>query len=147
MLSQTGTYALQAALHLARREGSGVVPAARIAEVLDVPATYLAKVLHRMTREGVLESVRGPRGGYRLRHDPGSIRVSAVVAPFQELRPSTVCLLGGACDLDNPCPAHEQRRAWTATALEMLEATSLADLLNGPGALHLPPSPTGETES
>ncbi len=145
MLSQTGTYALQAALHLARRGRGEAVSAARIAEVLEVPSTYLAKVLHRMSREGVLDSVRGPHGGYRLRDEPRAISVSAVVSPFQELRPSTTCLLGGDCDPENPCSAHELRQAWTATALEMLKATTLADLLDG---VPSPPlaSPTHETD-
>jgi len=102
-----------------------------MAEALDIPANYLAKVLHRLRREGVLDSTRGSRGGYRLVRDPEEVTVARVVAPFQELRPTRTCLMGGACDLDNPCPAHARRTAWTASALEMLEHTTLADLLEG----------------
>ena len=131
MLSQTGVYALQAVLHLARM-GRGVsVSAAAVAEELDLPATYLAKVLHRLGRDGVLLSTRGSRGGYRLAQDPAVVTVAHVVAPFQELRPSRTCLLGGPCDLDNPCSAHARRTAWTAAALEILERTTIADLLEG----------------
>ncbi|HSG49583.1 MAG TPA: Rrf2 family transcriptional regulator [Longimicrobiales bacterium] len=131
MLSQTGVYALQAVLHLAS-QGRGVsVSAASVAEALDLPATYLAKVLHRLGRDGVLASTRGSRGGYRLADDPGSLTVARVVAPFQELRPSRTCLLGGPCDLSNPCSAHARRTAWSAAALEILENTTIADLLEG----------------
>jgi len=131
MLSQTGVYALQAVLHLARK-GRGVdVSAAAMAEILDIPANYLAKVLHRLAREGVLASTRGSRGGYRLAVRPDALTVARVVAPFQELRPTRTCLMGGPCDLDNPCPAHARRTAWTASALQMLEHTTLADLLEG----------------
>ena len=141
MLSQTGVYALQAVLHLARTGRADAVPAAVMAEALDIPANYLAKVLHRLRREGVLDSTRGSRGGYRLVGEPEEVTVARVVAPFQELRPTRTCLMGGACDLDNPCPAHARRTAWTASALEVLEHTTLADLLEGtplPDSLHEP---------
>ena len=131
MLSQTGVYALQAVLHLARRGGPDAVPAAVMAEALDLPANYLAKVLHRLGREGVLTSTRGSRGGYRLACAPRVLTVARVVAPFQELRPTRTCLMGGPCDLANPCPAHARRTAWTASALDMLERTTIADLLEG----------------
>lgn len=131
MLSQTGVYALQAVLHLAQSGPGEAVPAAAMAEALVIPRNYLAKVLHRLAREGVLASTRGSRGGYRLVEDPGTLTVARVVAPFQELRPTRTCLMGGPCDLDNPCSAHARRTAWTASALEMLERTTLADLLEG----------------
>lgn len=131
MLSQTGVYALQAVLHLARQGREVSVSAASVAEALELPATYLAKVLHRLGRDGVLDSTRGSRGGYRLANDPGSLTVARVVAPFQELRPSRTCLLGGPCDLANPCSAHARRTAWSAAALKILENTTIADLLDG----------------
>jgi Rrf2 family protein len=131
MLSQTGLYALQAVLHLARRGSPDSVPAAAMAAALHIPANYLAKVLHRLGREGVLTATRGSGGGYRLAVEPEELTVAQVVAPFQELRPARTCLMGGPCDLDDPCPAHARRTAWTASALGTLERTTLADLLDG----------------
>ena len=131
MLSQTGVYALQAVLHLARRDSGESVSAAAMAEALEIPANYLAKVLHRLAREGVVTSTRGAHGGYRLTDPADAVTVASVVATFQELRPSRTCLLGGPCDLENPCSAHARRTAWTASALEVLERTTLADLLDG----------------
>ena len=97
MLTQTGTYALQAALHLAHRADGRAISAAAMAAELELPRTYLAKVLHRLSREGVVVSARGPKGGYRLATDPTRVTVASVVAPFQELRPARTCLLGGPC--------------------------------------------------
>lgn len=131
MLSQTGIYALQAVLHLARNGRGESMPAAAMAEALELPSTYLAKVLHRLAREGVVVSTRGAHGGYRLALDPATLTVARVVAPFQELRPARTCLLGGPCDLEHPCPAHARRTAWTVSALAVLETTTLADLLDG----------------
>lgn len=139
MLSQTGLYALQALLHLAE-QGEGVhVSAAVMAQGLGIPATYLAKVLQRLAREGILDSTRGARGGYRLAVDPAGLSVAQAVAPFQELRSPETCLLGGPCSERNPCSAHARRAAWNAAALKILEETTLADLLSG--------APLGDLES
>lgn len=131
MLSQTGVYALQALLHLAAHENGAQVPAAAMARDLGIPGTYLAKVLQRLAREGILESTRGARGGYRLAADPARLTVATVVTPFQDFRAPDTCLLGGSCNPDDPCTAHARRSAWNAAALEILERTTLADLLSG----------------
>ncbi len=131
MLSLTGTYALQAALHLALHRPGEAVSAAVMASQLEIPASYLAKVLRRLAREGVLKSSRGPGGGFHLARAPEQLTVAVVVAPFQALRPARLCLMGGECDLTDPCSAHARRAAWNAAALEILEQTTLADLLSG----------------
>ena len=95
MLSQTGMYALQALLHLAELGTDAQVTSATLARSLGIPGTYLAKVLQRLAREGILDSARGARGGYRLAVDPAQLTVAAVVEPFQELRALETCLLGG----------------------------------------------------
>lgn len=148
MLSRTGLYAVQALLHLAIHQNGSQVSAAAMAGELGIPANYLAKVLQRLAREGIVESTRGARGGYRLTGDPARISVADAVAPFQELRSSERCLLGGTCDPHDPCPAHERRAAWNAAALQILEQTTLADLASGalwgaPAAAE--PTPTEET--
>lgn len=129
MLSRTGTYALQATLLLARRGGDNNVTANTMANELRIPRTYLAKVLQRLAQEGLLESARGAGGGYRLTVPPDRLTVATVVAPFQRLRPTRDCLLGGRCDPLNPCSAHRAREGWTAEVLRVLERTTLSDLL------------------
>ena len=55
------------------------LPAARLAEYHGVPSAYLAKHLQALAREGVLETVKGPRGGYRLARPAAEITVLDVV--------------------------------------------------------------------
>jgi Rrf2 family protein len=131
MISRTGVYALQALLHLARHRNGAQVPAAVMARELGIPGTYLAKVLQRLAREGILESTRGAKGGYRLLAEPSRLTVGTVVHPFQGFRAPDTCLLGGPCNPGNPCTAHARRSAWNAAALEILDKTTLADLLTG----------------
>jgi Rrf2 family iron-sulfur cluster assembly transcriptional regulator len=138
MLTQTGLYALQALLHLSAQEEGVRVPAGSMAESLSIPSGYLAKILHRLTREGLLESARGPGGGYRLLRDPSTLSVADAVAPFQHLKASSTCLLGGPCDPDAPCTAHRRRAAWNDAILDILKHTTLADLLDDPASQDLP---------
>lgn len=145
MLSRTGLYALQATLHLAHQPNGTPVAAAVIARELEIPPNYLAKVLNRLAREGVLESVRGAHGGYRLARDPRRLTVARVVAPFDEFRPGTVCLMGGrTCDPLNPCPAHDRWARWTGTARDMLEETTVAEWLGAGSPASNTPNPANE---
>jgi len=130
MISRTGTYALQATLYLARQRKGRPTPASEIAEQLEAPANYLAKVLRELGRSGLLESIRGAHGGYRLIVDPVRTTVADVVAPFDALEMPDTCLLGGTCDLSDPCSAHERRLEWIDAQRKILRDTTVADLLS-----------------
>jgi Rrf2 family protein len=129
MLSRSSVYALQATLHLAQMGDEASVSAARMAEALQLPPEYLAKVLRRLSRDGVLSSTRGAYGGYKLAIEPDALTVERVVRPFEEVEPLKVCLLGGLCHTDEPCSAHLRRLEWNEARKRILAATTLADLL------------------
>ncbi len=130
MLSNTGLYALQALLRLARQQNGARLSAGVMARELGIPGTYLAKVLQRLAREGILDSARGAHGGYRLLADPGQLTVTKAVALFEDLRVPKTCLMGGPCNPVHPCSAHLRRADWNAAALKVLGETTLADLLD-----------------
>lgn len=130
MVSQTGIYALQAVLLLARTEGVRPRSAAAIAEELELPAGYLAKTLRRLRAEGVLSSSRGAHGGFRLALPASALSLAQVLEPFDEFPARRACLMGGRCDPEAPCSAHERWASVTASAREMLEDTTVADLLH-----------------
>jgi Rrf2 family protein len=138
MLSRSSVYALQATLHLAQQPDGAAVSAAAMAERLELPAEYLAKVLRRLAVEGILTSTRGARGGYRLTAPAEQRTVAEVVEAFEVIEPPRVCLLGGPCHSDRPCTAHLRRLEWNAARRRILENTTLLDLLTdesteGPG--------------
>src|SRR6478672_12931634 len=64
---------------LAVLPSDAALPAARLAEYHGVPSAYLAKHLQALARAGVLETVKGPRGGYRLARPPADVSVLDVV--------------------------------------------------------------------
>jgi Rrf2 family protein len=69
----------------------GALPTAKLAEYHGVPAAYLAKHLQAMSRAGLLESVQGPKGGYRLARPADEITVLEVVEAIEGHEPAFRC--------------------------------------------------------
>ncbi len=78
-LSDGVEWGVHACVLLAAVPAGSALPAARIAEYHGVPAAYLAKHLQSLARAGVLETVKGARGGYRLARPASAITVLEVV--------------------------------------------------------------------
>jgi Rrf2 family protein len=72
-------YGLIVSLHLARRAGNGPVAARDMAEKEKLPADYVEQILLRLRRAGLVDSVRGARGGYLLARGPEDITVKDVL--------------------------------------------------------------------
>jgi len=110
MLYSAGTgYALRS-LAAFPEDGSFIL-SKDLARKLGLPGPYLAKVLKALTREGVLKSLRGPRGGYRLAREAHLITVSEVVGILNHVEAMSACLMGCLT-----CGCHDQacilRSAW-----------------------------------
>ena len=136
MLSRTAGYAVHAVVAIGEREAGGrAVPATEVAEALDIPANYLAKILQTLAREGVLTSERGRSGGFRLARPGAEIALMEVVSAFDELGPERRCLLGhGRCSDVGGCPAHQEWSAVSAPAFRFFEKRTVADLMGKPGS-------------
>ncbi|MBX3413697.1 MAG: Rrf2 family transcriptional regulator [Pirellulales bacterium] len=78
-LSRTVTYALQAALQLAKTESNEPIPCSQIAEQGQMPERFLLQILRNLVNHGVLQSTRGVEGGYRLRRRPEEISLLDVI--------------------------------------------------------------------
>src|SRR5262245_14429374 len=74
-------YSLIISIHLAKRgrRGASPVAARELAEHERLPADYVEQILLRLRRAGIVESVRGAKGGYFLARDPGQITVRDVM--------------------------------------------------------------------
>jgi Rrf2 family protein len=135
MLSQTAEYALRAVLYLADRADDRAAPVDELAARLGAPRNYLSKTLHRLAREGVLESTRGKGGGFRLGMPPDDLPLLRVIAPFDAMSGTRRCLLGRSqCSDRNPCPAHHHWRAVSEQVTAFFRDRTVGDLLREPGA-------------
>lgn len=74
-------YALRALALLA--QGGEVVPVSALAEAEGVPEDFLRKIMQRLNRAGLVESVQGPFGGYKLIRDPGDVTLLDVTVAVQ----------------------------------------------------------------
>jgi len=129
MLSQTAEYALRATVWLAEH-GEGPVRVGDLAHALRIPQNYLSKTMHQLARAGLLHSVRGKHGGFRLARQPGAIRLLDIVEPFEPLADRKRCVLGRAvCSDAAPCQAHDRWKEVTRTTTAFFSGTTLADLM------------------
>lgn len=129
ILSQTAVYAIKAVMHLAEADAEAPVRVDDIARDLDVPRNYLSKILHVLARNGVLDSTRGPKGGFRLARRPADLTLGDVIKHFDDITEASGCLLGRErCSDDNPCAAHERWRDVSASVRTFLRETSILDL-------------------
>jgi Rrf2 family iron-sulfur cluster assembly transcriptional regulator len=100
-----------------------------IAGALNTPRNYLSKTLHALARAGVLQSTRGPKGGFQLSAAPDRLWLSEVIAPFQPVGERR-CLVGREnCSEADPCRAHHRWSQVAAGVEAFFAQTSVADLL------------------
>lgn len=128
-LSQTSEYALRATACLALLSPSAPMRARDLAEHSGIPGHYLAKILGRLVRAGVLESRKGRGGGFSLSRPPGKITFEQVLSAVDTFPLSNHCAFGwGACNAARPCPLHD---SWTEMNDEFSDwaaTTTFADL-------------------
>lgn len=135
MLSQTVEYALRAMAWLALTPGERV-PSSTLAEKTRVPPDYLAKVLQSLGEAGMIDGRRGVKGGYRLSKPAADIRlldvVNAVSRDESQLKRIESCPLGLSNHGPNLCPLHATMDRAIAALIEVLDDSTLADLVCDP---------------
>lgn len=116
MLFSTATaYALQA---LAALPEDGRYTLARdLSDELSLPGPYLAKILQALAQAGILDSLRGPKGGFRMARPAHRITVGDVVEALEGPEAFAGCVMGfPECGGENPCPLHD---AWSQVKAHM----------------------------
>ena len=128
IFSRPCQYAIQAMTSLAVIP-SGAARAERIAKTEDIPQPILSKVLQDLVRKGLLESRRGPGGGFTLSRRPELITLRDIVAAIDGLEQFYECVTGlPACSDEAPCPLHNMWKDMRVSLMETFETTTLRDL-------------------
>lgn len=83
-LSTKGRYAVVALTDLALQDGDGLTSLTEISKRQDISLPYLEQLFVKLRRAGLVESVRGPGGGYRLARPSSDIRVSDILTAVDE---------------------------------------------------------------
>lgn len=104
-LTAKSEYGLLALIDLAAAWESGPVSARDIAASRDIPLAFLEQLLSSLRREGLVNSIRGARGGFVLARDPGKITALDVVEALEGPLSPTVCDSHEACGREGACAA------------------------------------------
>lgn len=132
ILSKSAKYAVRAVLCLSEAGRDGPMPVDEIATALDVPRNYLSKILHVLARSKILESTRGPGGGFELAIPADELPLARIVSQFDDVPDETTCLLGRVrCSDREPCRAHARWASVRAGITGFLDNTFVADLAVG----------------
>ena len=128
MLSQTAEYAMRAALCLARHHGEALTTLA-IAEEMQIPSSYLSKVLQFLGRARIVRSQRGQGGGFVLLRDPAAISLLDVMDAVDPIARIERCPLEVEDHCLELCPLHRRLDDAIAQVREAFGATTLGELL------------------
>ena len=128
MISQTAEYALRAIVHLADQTEPRTN--SQIADAIQIPSGYLAKVMQSLSRAGLVHSQRGIHGGFTLALAPEHLTVLRVVNTVEPIRRIHECPMGlhGTA----LCPLHKSLDDAARAIEETFGDTTIADLINVP---------------
>jgi len=137
-LSTKGRYAVMAMADLARRqdgaeEGGRAVALAEIAVRQEISLSYLEQLFARLRRRGLVQSSRGPGGGYRLARPAAETNIADIVMAVDEPLRATRCnAQGKGCMLKGEkCLTHDLWEEMGRQIEGYLTSVSLADVIGG----------------
>lgn len=132
LYSHTSELAIRAALYLALQPPGKLSPIREIARGTGLPPAYLAKIIGRLNRMGLVRAFRGPGGGVELGRAPNTITLWSVVQATDGSAEPERCVLGlRLCSGEHPCPLHAQWAPLRAEMQRLLEEITLEKLAGG----------------
>ena len=131
-LSTKGKYGVRAVFEIARWYGKGPLTIKEIADRQGISLSYLEQILYRLGKAGLIESVRGPAGGYLLARKPSDLTIGDIVRVLEGPIALTHCLEPGEaseCYQTDDCVARMVWEKVGAKIEEALDSISFEDLL------------------
>lgn len=129
-MSTKGRYAVMAMIDIGRTGGEQPVSLAEIAQRQDISQEYLEQLFAKLRRAGLVDSSRGPGGGYKLARDAAEIAIAdIIVAADEELR-VTRCEGDGVlgCVRGERCDAHDLWQSLGRQMMYFLSSITLEDV-------------------
>ncbi|MEJ5210874.1 MAG: Fe-S cluster assembly transcriptional regulator IscR [Burkholderiales bacterium] len=128
-LTTKGRFAVTAMLDLALRDGNGPVTLAGISERQKISLSYLEQLFGKLRRHNLVDSVRGPGGGYTLAKATSAVSVADIIRAVDEPVDATQCGGLGDCLEGERCMTHELWTNLNRHIYNYLESVTLADLV------------------
>jgi len=133
-LSTKGRYGVMAMVDLAQFAAPNPVALAEVAGRQEISLSYLEQLFAKLRRAGLVKSVRGPGGGYKLAYAAEEIRIADVIAAVDEPIRTTGCKPGagkGCVQRSSRCMTHDLWEELGHQIHAYLNAVSLADVCEG----------------
>jgi Rrf2 family protein len=128
MLTQAVGYAATALGYVAAAGGKAVL-VKEVAEGCGIPGPYLSKIIHSLSRMGLVNTQRGVGGGVTLAREPREITLYDLCQALGDPIVQRRCMLGTAeCSDERACPAHKFWTAHRSRQVDFLKATTIADI-------------------
>ena len=131
-LTTKGRYAVTAMLDLALHFDKGAVTLSDIAARQAISLSYLEQLFAKLRRSGLVDSIRGPGGGYNLAMPPSRITVAEIIVAINENIDATRCGGERNCHGDQTCLTHQLWEDLSSQIHEFLSGITLADLVSRP---------------
>ncbi|GLX79725.1 Fe-S cluster assembly transcriptional regulator IscR [Thalassotalea insulae] len=128
-LTSKGRYAVTAMLDVAIHAATGPVSLADISERQGISLSYLEQLFSRLRKHGLVTSIRGPGGGYRLGRCSAQIAVADVIGAVDESVNATKCGGTGNCQSGNQCLTHSLWADLSQRIEEFLQGITLSELV------------------
>ena len=130
-LTTKGRYAVTAMLDLALHASERPVSLAEISARQEISLSYLEQLFSRLRRHGLVNSTRGPGGGYRVARSLDKVVVSSIIVAVNESVDATQCAGRENCHSHGRCLTHDLWEGLSAQIEEFLSGVSLQDLIDG----------------
>lgn len=128
-LTTKGRFAVTAMMDLAMRGEGGPVALAGISERQKISLSYLEQLFGKLRRYKLVDSVRGPGGGYTIARPLAQVTVAEIIRAVDETLDATQCGGRENCHDEHRCMTHDLWTTLNHKMYEYLSSVTLADLL------------------
>lgn len=132
VFSKSFSYSVRGILYLSmKQEGKKYIQAEEIANALGIPRHFMGKILKGLAKEGILNSNKGPSGGFSINESSLTVPLLRLVMITKGLPDFNKCALQiRQCNKSNPCAIHDQVAVIRNEMVSMLSGIHIADLLS-----------------
>lgn len=129
MFSKSCEYAIKAMIYVAQKSKDEVrVSIKDIAKGTDSPEHFIAKIMQELGRKRLVQSVKGPNGGFYMTEKELQTSISDVVRALDGDGIYVDCVLGlKTCSAKTPCPVHHEYKAIKLKLIKMLESNTIGN--------------------
>lgn len=129
MFSKSCQYAIKAMIFVGQKSSdANKVSVKVIAKGINAPEAFIAKILQDLSRKDLIQSMKGPNGGFYLENQNAETSIADIVKAIDGDKIYDNCILGlKACSHKNPCPVHHEYLEIKKNFLKMIENNTIKE--------------------